>query len=98
MDHDVVRARRFEIVDDRGRTRAILTAEDDSHLVGIHIANAEGRPAASMGLAPSQDSSPIITLRDPAGDQARLSLTILRDGKPMILMRDNDGHHHNIEV
>jgi hypothetical protein len=97
MDHDVVRARRFELVDDEGRTRAVLTAEADTHLVGIHIANAAGRPAASMGLDPDQDF-PIITLRDPGGDQARLSLTILPSGEPLILMRDNEGHERNIEV
>lgn len=65
---------------------------------GIHIADAEERPAVSLGLAPGQDSSPIITLRDPAGEQAQLSLTILPDGEPLILMRDNDGHQRNIDV
>jgi hypothetical protein len=44
----VERARRFELMDDEGRTRAVLAAEDDTHLVGIHFANAAGRPDASM--------------------------------------------------
>jgi hypothetical protein len=33
MDHDVVRARRFELVDDEGRPRAVLTIGEGTHLV-----------------------------------------------------------------
>ncbi len=97
MDYDVVRARRFELVDDLGRTRAVLTTGEGTDLVGIHIASAEERPVVSLGLDPVQDA-PMVTLRDPEGGQARLSLTITPDGGPLILMRDNHDHEHNIDV
>ena len=39
MDHDDVRARRFELIDDEGRPRAVLTSGEGTHLVvlGRHV-------------------------------------------------------------
>jgi hypothetical protein len=33
MHHDVVRAKRFELIDDEGRPRAVLTTGEGTHLV-----------------------------------------------------------------
>ena len=93
--HDVVRARRFELIDDAGRTRALLTATGATDLIGIHIANDEGRPVVSIGVDPELDV-PFITLRDKAGSAASVFMTVTPDGEPAITVRDRDGEEHVI--
>jgi len=50
---DVVRARRFELVDDAGETRAVLdTGHDREEHVGLTLFDTEGKARASLGVMP----------------------------------------------
>ena len=45
-----VRARRFELVDDDGVVRAVLSVEHESGLIGLHVGDREAHPAISIGV------------------------------------------------
>jgi hypothetical protein len=59
----VVRARRFELVDDRDRTQAVLGVEQG--IAGLSVLSAAGVPRIVAGLAP--DGRPMFSLHDAAG-------------------------------
>jgi hypothetical protein len=90
---DVIRARRFELVDDRGNVRTVLTAEPGetgTDLIGIHIANNQGRPVVSIGVDP-EHNVPFLTLRDKAGSEAAVFATVMPDGTAALTLRDKEG-------
>jgi hypothetical protein len=68
---DVVRARRLEIVDDRGRPRVTIEAADD--LCGLRVEDPDGRDGITLGTY--DDGTRVVNLWDRAGKLVALGLT-----------------------
>lgn len=71
--HDVIRARRFELVDEGGTIRAVLSAEPGLAW-GLAIADEDGNAVASVGLNP-RTGEPFVMLQD-AHTEAGIMATI----------------------
>jgi hypothetical protein len=84
---EVVRAKRFEVVDDQGRSRALLSVLPDGS-PGLTLYDGAGKQRAGLGLLP--DGTPRLALHDAAGKQ-RAGLTVLPDGSPGLALFDAAG-------
>lgn len=73
---DVVRARRFELVDNNGDVRAVLSVESDTGVIGLHVGNNEGIPVISIGVEPSTNV-PFLILRRGPEETPSISMTIV---------------------
>lgn len=97
---DVIRARRFELVDDAGNLRAVFTANpggDPDELIGIHIANNEGTSVVFVGVDPELNA-PFLTLRDGAGSRAAVFASVTSEGYPAVILRDGSGDEQMITM
>ena len=83
---DVVKARRFEVVDAAGEVRAVLDVTKD--ISGLALFGAAGK--GSVGLAVAPDGSSGLALRD-AARKRRLSLAVDPDGTPSMGLSDAAG-------
>ena len=63
MVEEVVRARRFEVVDGKGNPRMVLTAEEDAS--NLTLVNRAGKEVAKLIV--DEDDSPILALFDQGG-------------------------------
>lgn len=91
MSQDVVRARRFELVDHEDRVRAKLEADVTSEYegpVGLTILDAQGE--ARVRLLAGSDSSAQLTFSDSQGEM-RATLMVFDDGTPGLSLFDNTG-------
>jgi len=77
---DSVRARRFELVDDRGNVRAVLGTQNDSGAPGFLISDSAGRPRIALHVSP--DDVPALDLLDASG-APRVHVALDSDGAPM---------------
>jgi len=84
---DVVRARRFEVVDAAGKPRAVLRVYSDGS-PGLAFSDAAGKARAVLGVF--SDGSPGLSFSDAAG-KARAVLGVLHDGGPSLAFRDAAG-------
>lgn len=75
-----------EVVDDEGRTRAMLTSAPGG-VVALHLLDQEGNLRAVLG---QHADGPTLTLLDPAG-QRRLDLHIDADDVPRLVLADETG-------
>jgi hypothetical protein len=89
VEQDVVRARRFELVDDEGTVCAALTARSEDGNMGIHLANAEGRIVASVAVE-KETKIPYIHLRDSEGKTA-VALIVTNDESGTLTLSDARG-------
>ncbi len=90
---EVVRAKRFELVDDEGNLRAVFCAEPESsenELVGMHVGNNEGESVVFIGVDPDLNA-PFLTLRDASGSGAAVFVSVTTEGYPAVVLRDRDG-------
>ena len=85
---EVVRAKRFEVVDGKGRVRIELSMGADGRLPGLRIRDAEDKPRAALGLALDGLSS--LILCDKAG-KPRAALSVPPDGSPLLVLADEKG-------
>jgi hypothetical protein len=83
VEEDVVRARRFELVDDEGTVCAVLTARSEDGHMGMHLANAEGRTIAYVAVE-KENRIPFISLKDSEGKNA-VVLTVTNDAGTLTL-------------
>ena len=63
MVEKVIRANRFEVVDDEGNPRMVLTAEQDTS--NLTLVNRGGKEVAKLLV--SEDDSPILVMFDQGG-------------------------------
>ena len=97
---DVIRARRFELVDDAGNLRAVFTANPGGagdELIGMHIANNEGSSVVFVGVDPTLNA-PFLTLRDGSGSRGAVFASVTSEGHPAVTLRDGDGEEQIITM
>ena len=97
---DVIRAKRFELVDDEGNLRAVFTANPGGtgdELIGMHIANNEGNSVVFIGVDPTLNA-PFLTLRDGAGSRGAVFASVTSEGYPAVTLRDGDGDEQIITM
>ena len=63
MVEDVIRARRFEVVDAKGNPRVVLTAEEDTS--NLTLVNRAGKEVAKLIV--DEDDSPVLALFNQGG-------------------------------
>ena len=83
---DVVRARRFELVDAAGEVRAVLAVDGDG--TGLVLLDAAGRPGVGLTVLP--EGRPGLTLLDAAG-VGRAGLVVNADGSSVLSLHDAVG-------
>ena len=84
---EVVKAKRFEVVDAQGRVRAALGFTEDGKQV-LNLSDEAENVRASLRLAP--DGSPVLGMRDAAG-KAQIMLAMTKEGQ-MLGMSDGAGN------
>ena len=84
---EVVRARRFEMVDAAGKARAVLSVLPDGR-TGLLLVDAGGKGRVILRL--HSDGTPVLALYDAAGKE-RASLSLLPDGSPALGFHDAAG-------
>ena len=96
MVKDVIRARRFEVVDSKGNPRMVLTAEEDAS--NLTLVNGDGKEVARLFV--SEKGSPFFILNDQAGKQRMTveanegfsAIVLLNDeGQGVVELIDEDG-------
>ena len=88
MTEDLVRARRFELVDDQERPRAALHMEDGQPI--LTLADEDG--SARVQVAINREGNATLRVRDAAG-QERLQIAAMEDGTGVVLT-DSTGTIH----
>ena len=86
MVDNVLRTERLELVDRRGRIRAVLTCEEDSALPSCAFLDADGQTRVIIGL--SWNELPQIQLTAPDGT-ARVALVVRPEGMGMVVLMDD---------
>ena len=86
MVDKVVQTERLELVDRRGRIRAVLACEEDSELPSCVFFDAQGQARVIVGL--SWNEVPQIQLTAPDGT-ARLALVVRPEGMGMVVLMDD---------
>jgi len=82
----VVRTERLELVDRRGRTRAVLACEEDSEAPSCAFLDADGQTRVIVGI--SWNEMPQIQLTAPDGT-ARVALVVRPEGMGMVVLMDD---------
>lgn len=86
MVENVVRTERLELVDRRGRLRAVLACEDDSAAPSCTFLDADGQTRVIIGM--SWNEMPQIQLTAPDGT-ARVALVVRPEGMGMVVLMDD---------
>ncbi len=86
MTNKIVRTERLELVDHKGRTRAVLSCEDDTGVPSCTFLGADGESRVIVGL--SWNEVPQISLTAPDGT-ARVALVVRPEGMGMVVLTDN---------
>ncbi len=89
MNEGVVRAERFELVDSKGNTRAVLACDAESGSPTITFKDSAAKTRITIGIA--WNDMPSIQLNAEDGT-ARVALIARPEGNGMVLVVDNDGH------
>lgn len=82
----IVRTERLELVDHRGRIRAVLSCEEDSGVPSCTFLGADGQARVIVGL--SWNEVPQIQLSAPDGT-ARVALVVRPEGMGMVVLTDD---------
>jgi len=91
---EIFRAKRFELVDSKGKVRAVfeMTPADEPRLALVDRA---GTVQAMLSIEPvvgDLDGIPTLRLFDKAGKK-RTDIKLNRDGDPLIVLRNTNGGH-----
>lgn len=87
MADDVVRTRRFELLDTQGRVRAVLACDDRNGAPSLAFLDGSGVTRAIVGI--SWNDMPQIQLSDADG-AARVALVARPEGTGMVIVTDGD--------
>jgi hypothetical protein len=93
MVDKIARTERLELVDRRGRIRAVLACEEDSELPPCAFFDAQGQARVIVGI--SWNEAPQIQLTAPDGT-ARLALLVRPEGMGMVVLMDDQQHSKTI--
>ena len=93
MVDKIVRTERLELVDGRGRVRAVLACEKDSTLPSLTLLDAEGVTRVIIGM--SWNEVPQIQLTAPDGT-ARVALVVRPEGMGMMVLVDDQKNSKSI--
>jgi len=91
---EIVRAKKFELVDSKGRVRALfeMTPADEPRLV---FADRAGKIQAMLSIEPvprERDGIPALALFDKAGKK-RIDIKLTLEGNPVISLHNKNGGH-----
>lgn len=86
MADNVVKTQRLELVDHRGRVRAVLSCEEDFGIPSCVFLDAAGQTRAIVGL--SWNDMPQIQLAAADGT-ARVALVVRPEGMGMVVLADD---------
>ena len=89
MTDKILRTERLELVDRRGRVRAVLTCEEDTTFPSLSFLDAEGVTRVIIGL--SWNEVPQVQLSAPDGT-ARVALVVRPKGMGMVVLVDDEQH------
>ncbi len=89
MSENVVRAERFELIDRKGKTRAILACDAESGAPTVTFKDSKNNTRITIGIA--WNDMPSIQLNADDGT-ARVALIARPEGNGMVLVVDNDGN------
>ena len=87
MVDKVVRAERFELIDQDGRVRAVLALEDDTEGPSLTFLDSNGTARVLVGI--SWNEMPQIQLAAPDGT-ARVALVARPEGEGMVVLVDDE--------
>lgn len=87
MTEKTIRTERLELVDGRGRVRAVLACDDDT-APSMTILDTEGQARVILGIA--WNEMPQIQLTAPDGT-ARVALVVRPEGIGMTVVADGEG-------
>ena len=80
---DNVRARRFELVDERGNVRAVLGTQTDNGAPGFLVSDSAGRPRIALHVSP--EDAPAFDLLDASG-APRVHVALDAEGAPVVTL------------
>ena len=83
--HPIVRANRFELVDENGKKRAELRADKDA--VSLNLFDESGELRAGLGVL--EEEGPALTLTNENGKPVA-GLSVTEDGPKLYLLDEND--------
>lgn len=86
VSHDVIRAKRFELVDDDGNVRGAFALVAERPILSLKDAYGEMRVA----LCITSDGQPTLSIMDADGEQ-RAMLTLTENGEPRVVLSDAQG-------
>ncbi|HEX9580520.1 MAG TPA: hypothetical protein VF970_05380 [Gemmatimonadales bacterium] len=86
MTNETVKTRRLELVDHKGRVRAVLSCEEDSGVPSCTFLDSAGQTRAIIGL--SWNDMPQIQLSAVDGT-ARVALVVRPEGMGMVVLADD---------
>jgi hypothetical protein len=89
-----VRAERFELVDGRGKIRAVLACDAESGAPTLTMTDRQGQTRVTVGLA--WNDMPSIQLGAEDGT-ARVALIARPEGNGLVLVVDNAGNRGQLE-
>lgn len=89
MSDEVVRAQRFELVDGRGQTRAVLACDAGSGAPTITFKDSKDQTRITIGIA--WNDMPSIQMNAEDGT-ARVALIARPEGNGMVLVVDDQGN------
>jgi len=84
---EVVRAKRFELVDAKGAVRGVISMGEDARSPGVAFLDAKGKRRAE--LTTKSDGSSLLALHDKSG-WVRLTLTQLTEGTAFLTLHDEE--------
>ncbi|MDQ5828871.1 MAG: hypothetical protein M3324_03130, partial [Actinomycetota bacterium] len=85
-EHDVVRARRFELVDDEGTLYAVLTARSEDGNIALYFGNDQGKAVASLGVE-KETKTPFIILKN-SEEKDAVFVTVTNDETGTLTLQD----------
>jgi len=80
---DSVRARRFELVDERGNVRAVLGTQSENGAPGFLVSDSAGRPRIALHVSP--EDVPAFDLLDASG-APRVHVALDAEGAPVVTL------------
>lgn len=92
MTEETIRTGRLELVDRRGRVRAVLACDEDT-APSITILDTEGQARVILGIA--WNEMPQIQLTAPDGT-ARVALVVRPEGNGMVVVADDAQRSHTL--
>jgi hypothetical protein len=87
MVEEVIRAKRFEMVDDEGQARVVLGTQDETS--GLMLLDSNGQSVAELAVSDDTGSA-MLSLYDERGS-LRASLDLDADGSPTVGLYDISG-------